>query len=109
MSFRPQTSTSGMTVTPELSRPDGGSANGVSLRTIAKRNASSSPSTNTGHRDAEVGEHHRADVDGRVAPVGGDEPERHADGDREEHREERQLDGRRQALDEQLRDGLASA
>ena len=48
MSFRPQTSTRGWTVTPELSRPDGGNENGVSLRTIANRNASSSPSTKTG-------------------------------------------------------------
>ena len=37
-----------MTSTPELSRPDGGSENGVSFRTMANKNASMRPSTKTG-------------------------------------------------------------
>ena len=47
-SSSPQTSASGITLTPELSRPDGGNANGVSLRTTANRNASTRPRTKTG-------------------------------------------------------------
>ena len=39
-----------------------GSANGVSLSMIAKMYASSRPEDEHGDRDAEVGEHHRADV-----------------------------------------------
>jgi hypothetical protein len=48
MPSRPQTSTSDLTVTPELSRPDGGSASGESLKMMAKMNASTRPSTKTG-------------------------------------------------------------
>ena len=47
-SSRPQTFASGTTSTPELSRPDGGRANGVSLRMMANRNASKRPRTKTG-------------------------------------------------------------
>ncbi len=48
MAWRPQTSASGATVTPELRRPDGGSANGVSLSSRPNTQASTRPSTNTG-------------------------------------------------------------
>ena len=61
------------------------------------------------HRHAGVGGDHRADVDRGVAPVGGDHAERDADDDREGEGEHRQLDRRRQALDEDLDDAAALA
>ncbi len=45
---RPHTSTSESMLTPELSLPEGGRANGVPRSVTAKRYASTSPSTKTG-------------------------------------------------------------
>ena len=47
-SSQPHTSKYGVEKTPALSRPDGGSANGVSLRSRANTYASINPSQNTG-------------------------------------------------------------
>ena len=50
--------------------PTAGSANGVPLRTIAKRNAQEQAEHEDRHRDAEVGDDHRPDVDRGVAAIG---------------------------------------
>ena len=88
-------------------RPDGGRARHVSFSVTAKRYCSKQPEHEDRHRHAGVGDDHRADVGGGVAPVGGDHAERHADDDGERQRHDRQLDRRRQPLDEHLGDGSA--
>ena len=101
---RPQTVASGTTSSPGDSRPDGGSANGVPLRRTAKTKASSRPSTKTGVETprlamtivpASTGELRRvAEMRPRVIPtiVG------------EQERDDRQLDGHRQALEKDVGD-----
>ena len=59
------------------------------------------------HRHAGIGDDHRADIGSGVALVGGDDAERNADDDGERQRHDRQLDRRRQALDQNLGDGSA--
>ena len=59
------------------------------------------------HRHSGIGDNHRADIGSGVALVGGDDAERNADDDGERQRHDRQLDRRRQALDQNLGDGSA--
>ena len=99
----PQRTASGTTETPGVSRPEGGSANGVSLSRIAKTNAASSPRTKTGIETPMFATGHRQRVGGRVAPNRRDDAEEDPDDRREDQREDRQLDGHRQALDQQVR------
>ena len=61
------------------------------------------------HRDAGVGDDHRAGVGRRVALVGGDDSERDADEDGEREGDDGQLDRRRQAFDEDLGDAATLA
>ena len=81
----------------------GGSANGVSLRTMANRKASSSPSTKTGIDTPRLAK--------TIVPTSAGELRRYAEmspsgtptTDGEDHRQDRQLDGRRQPLDQERR------
>src|SRR5207245_3726261 len=62
-------------------------------------------------RDGEAEERADADhvVHGAVPPHGGDDAGGDAEGEREPHGKERQLDGDREALEDEADDGLASA
>src|ERR1044072_6563936 len=90
--WSPHTTASGVTLTPELRRPDGGSANGVFFSTMADRKASSNPSTMTGIDTPRLAK--------TIVPTSGfelcqygDRRPGDADADREDHREDGQLDG----------------
>ena len=93
-------------MTPALSRPDGGSEKGVSFRTMANRKASSSPRTKTGIDTPKFAN--------TIVPTSVFELCRYAEISPSGTPTQtakiiammRQLDGRRQALDEELRDGL---
>ncbi len=88
-----------------LRRPDGGRANGVPLSTIANTNASQAEHE---HRsgDADVGQHHGADVGLGVAAIGGEDAQRDAHADREDERVEPSARSWSGALDDQVGDGL---
>ena len=104
-SSRPQASASGaMRDARRDSRPDGGSANGVSLSRTAKTKARTRPRTKTGVETPRLATTIVPTSTGELRRMRRERAQGDADDGREDQGEERQLDGHRQALDEDVGD-----